>query len=47
MAPVPESDTSDEQQPVSETRRAFFSTLIGAPVHDVTPVVRSVRQITN
>ena len=35
MAPVPESNTTDEQQPAPKKRRGFFSALIDAPVHDV------------
>ena len=35
MAPVPESNTTDEQQPAPKKRRGFFSALLDAPVHDV------------
>ena len=37
MAPVPESNTTDEQQPAAKKRCGFFSALIDAPVHDVIP----------
>ena len=37
MAPVPESNTTDEQQPAPKKRCRFFSALIDAPVHVVTP----------
>ena len=43
MAPVPESNTTDEQQPAPKKRHGFFSALINAPVHDVIPVVCMVR----
>ena len=37
MAPVPESNTTDEQQPAPKKRRGFFSALVDAPVHGITP----------
>ena len=37
MAPISESSTADEQQPAPKKCHGFFSALIDAPVHDVTP----------
>ena len=37
MAPVPESNNTDEQQPAPKKHHGFFSALIDAPVHDITP----------
>ena len=42
MAPVPESNTTDELQPAPKKHRGIFSALIDAPVHDVTPVACSL-----
>ena len=37
MAPVPESNTTDDQQPAPKKCCGFFSALTAAPVYDITP----------
>ena len=37
MAVVPEPNTTDEQQPAFKKHHGFFSVLIDALIHDITP----------
>ena len=46
MAPVPELNTTDEQQPAPKKRRDFFVAVIDSPVHDVTPTGQQCGHLT-